>query len=108
MNNIKIAKLISSEFIIGRLVENILTNILLIKFNVNSLSGELSKSLIPYMSPLTTSIGHIISLDKVITMETASEELIGIYVNFLKSVLSAQEKRTEDAKSDGISNIDKE
>lgn len=108
MNNIKVAKLISSEFIIGRLVENILTNILLIKFNVNSITGDLSKTLIPYMSPLTSSIGHIISIDKVITMETASEELIGIYVNFLKSILSAQEKRTEDAKSDGVSDLNKE
>lgn len=108
MNNIKIAKLISSEFIIGRMIENILTNILLIKFNVNSITGEISKSLVPYMSPITTSIGHIISLDKVITLESASEDLIGIYVNFLKSVLTAQEKNIENDKQNGVSENNKE
>lgn len=94
-NSIKIAKLVSSEFIIGRVVENILTNILLIKFNVNSITGEVTKILAPYMAPLTTSIGHIISLDKTIVIESAPEELIIQYVNFLKNILAVQEKKLE-------------
>jgi len=95
---IKLAKLVSSEFIIGRLVENILTNILLIKFHINPTTGEISKVLTPYMAPLTTSIGHIISLDKIIVIESAPEELIIQYVNFLKSMISSQEKKLEESK----------
>jgi len=105
-NNIKIAKLITSEFIIARLIENMLTNIVLIKFNINQLSGDITKVLVPYMSPLTTSVGHIIPIDKVITMESANDELIGLYVNFLKNILSQEQSKLEkekNAESDGVS-----
>jgi len=102
MNNIKLAKLVSSEFIIGRLVENILTNILLIKFNINPTTGEVSKVFAPYMAPLTNSIGHVISLDKIIVIEPATDELIVQYVNFLKSILALQEKKLEESKDQNV------
>lgn len=105
-NNIKIAKLVTGEFVIARLIENMLTNILLIKFNINQITGDVSKMLVPYMSPLSTSVGHIISFDKVMSIESATDDLIGAYVNFLKTLLS-QEQNKEDkdknAEQNGVS-----
>jgi len=103
---IKVAKLITSEFIIGRIIENLLTNVLLIKFNINSVTGEVTKTLVPYMSPISSTIGHIISLDKVICMESASEELILSYINILKSIIDNQEKKSENVKQNGVSETD--
>jgi len=99
--NVKIAKLITGEFVIGRLVDNLfLTNTLLIKFTANAVSGEIKKTLHPYMIPFSNNIGHIILLDKIMTFETADEEMINMYISFLKSYIENIKKDEVDSKND--------
>ena len=108
---LKIAKLVSGEFVVGKFDNTSLTNVMLIRFNVNKATGQLIKELHPYMAPLTMALGRIISIEKVIVMEDAPPDIQSKYLETLQNMLIAI-KRSQDGKDNNgqnaIPNTDQE
>lgn len=90
---IKLAKLVSQEFVIGRHIDNVLTNVAAIQFNTNTTTGEQGLKIVPYMTPITQSLAKIIPADKIIWMEDAPQQLQISYLEMLKVML----QKIEDA-----------
>jgi len=102
---IKLAKLVSHEFVVGRHVDNLLTNVALVTFNSNTVSGEQGIRIVPYMHPITASLAKIIPAEKVIYMEDAPQQLQGSYLEMIKNIL---EKAQENANGqNGVHGEDK-
>lgn len=76
---IKLAKLVSREFIIGQMINNVFTNVYLVQFQADSTSGQVVPKLSPYMHPLDNSLGHIIPADKIITLCDCPAQLTQLY-----------------------------
>lgn len=106
---IKIAKLISREFVIGNFVDNFLTNVALISFDSNQLTGQQNLKLIPYMFPLTTGLVKIMPIDKVICMEDAPQRLQISYLEMIKDIIKTSSGQPPEIinGSNGISEADK-
>lgn len=96
-----LAKLVTSEFIIGRLNGTLITNPTLIQFNANPNTGNVTISLKPYLHPLSNTIGLLISMDKVIATESCNDEMARLYVEFtMKHIQAHQEQNKEDTEGD--------
>jgi len=95
---IKIAKLVSQEFVICRFIDNLLTNVALIRFDSNPHTGEQGLKIIPYMYPISQSLAKIITFDKVMYMEDAPHQIQISYLEMIKTML----KKIEDSKSENI------
>jgi len=93
---IKIAKLVTGEFVIGQDESDSLVNVMIIRFNINQTTGEISRSLIPYMYPISPTLGKIISYDKVVSSIPADEMLSNEYINSIK-ILIENLKKSEEA-----------
>lgn len=107
---LKIAKLVSGEFVVGKYVDNYLSNIMLIHFSVNPKQGTVIKNLVPYMSPLSNSIGKLITNDKIIVVEDAPEDIQLQYLSMLQELIETI-KRNQNGEinngPDAISGSDK-
>lgn len=107
---IKVAKLVSQEFVIGRYIDNLLTNVALINFTTNPVTGESGVKVVPYMSPIVQSFAKIITYDKIIYMEDAPQQLQASYLEMIKLILEkikAEQEKQKDQEtqngSDGVS-----
>lgn len=96
---IKIAKLVSHEFVIGRYVDTLLTNVALITFNANTMTGEQGIKIVPYMHPVTSSLAKIIPVEKVIYMEDAPPQLQGSYLEMIKTILEKAQENINDGQN---------
>ena len=104
---IKLAKLVSQEFVIGRHVDNILTNVAALNFNTNATTGEQGLKIVPYMAPVTQSLAKLVAPEKIIWMEEAPQQLQISYLELIKSMLkqveemnAAAEKEKQHSKGD--------
>ena len=110
---LQVAKLVSREFVIGRLNQNVLINVFIINFKADSISGQIGISLTPYMSPIDTSLSSVIGLDKTICMITPNQEITQQYImaasKFIADVKREMENNNpeseikEEIKNDSIS-----
>ena len=106
---IKLCKLVSNEFVIGRFIDNLLTNVAAIRFDANPHTGEQGLKIIPYMYPITQSLAKIITIDKVIYMEDAPQQMQISYLEMIKTILQKIEvsKLENNDGSNGVSKTDK-
>lgn len=88
---LKIAKLNTREFVLGRLSNNVLINVMLINFDRDSLSGNLGYHLVPYMSPLDLGIGTAIGMDKVVCCIDPSQAMVKKYISVMTEYLKQAE-----------------
>lgn len=102
-----VAKLVSGEFIIAQEDNGFLINALLIRFNINPNSGEVSQQLVPYMAPVSNSLGRIISYDKIISTIPASEELNKNYTETMENIIKAITATKEMNKNNTSQNSEK-
>jgi hypothetical protein len=84
-----VAKLVSGEFVVAQEENGFLINALLIRFNINQTTGDVNQQLIPYMAPVSNSLGRIISYDKVITTIPASDDLNKSYGETMENIIKA-------------------
>ncbi len=92
---IKIAKLVSGEFVIGNLLELNLTNVMLIRFSIDPKSGAITENLVPYMAPISDSLGKFISSDKVISFDDAPNNLQLKYLQYIKEIIDKANKNED-------------
>jgi len=97
---IKLAKLVSQEFVIGRHIDNVLTNVASVQFNTNAMTGEQGLKIIPYMAPITQSLAKILTTDKIIWMEDAPQQLQISYLEMLKVMLQKVEEANTAAEAE--------
>jgi len=98
---IKLAKLVSEEFVVGRSIDNLFANVAKITFVADQNTGVQSIKLVPYMHPITNSMAKIITAEKIIYMEDAPSQLQASYLEMIKSII---EKGQENINGqDGIS-----
>jgi len=105
---IKLCKLVTNEFVIGRFIDNLLTNVASVRFDSNPHTGEQGIKILPYMYPITQSLAKIITFDKIIYLEDAPQQMQISYLDMIKVILQKielqnQEKNNE---SNGFSKTD--
>jgi len=98
---IKTAKLVSGEFIIGKHVDNVLTNVALVAFQSNPTTGEQKINLMPYMHPISSSLAKIITFEKIIYMEDAPKQLQISYLEMIKSIIQQGEEQRQEQSNEG-------
>lgn len=103
-SGLKLCKLVTNEFIIGRIIENHIINCLLVTFTANPTTGKLVIKLIPYMSPLDNGLNHIIDFNKIISMTEPSIELIQNYVSVLTTFISDNKKEETSTEPTSVEN----
>lgn len=101
---LKVAKLVSGEFIIGRIYDQYLINIFLISFNVDQRSGVVSTSLIPYMAPFDNGLKFMMPFEKIMAISDAPSNLINQYITSATSLINSQK---EGENKDGTSGSDR-
>ena len=102
-----LSKLTTGEFVVGRHVDNLLTNVALIQFNVNSMSGESGIKLVPYMHPIIPALAKIIPADKIMAMEPAPNQIQVAYLELIKTLMqNMQSQQTEDPATEKNENGD--
>ena len=103
---LKLAKLTTREFVIGRLSQNLLINIFIINFKTDNLSGSIGINLIPYMAPLDNSLSPVIGLDKTICLIDPSPELTQQYIlatsKFINEMKKDLENNTNTTTNDNV------
>lgn len=93
MEGLKIAKLTSGEFIIGRVLESgYITNAFKININFDQNTGQPNLNIIPLMFPISNDLNFFISIDKVICMSSANEKLQELYINEVTKIIQAQQE----------------
>lgn len=103
---IKLAKLVSHEFVIGRHIDNVLTNAALVLFNADATTGQPGIKIVPYMHPITTSVAKIITAEKIIYMEDAPQQLQVSYLEMIKQIIAQSQAQENDNGPNGISGGD--
>ncbi len=106
---IKLCKLVSNEFVIGRFIDTLLTNVAVVRFESNPHTGEQGLKMLPYMYPITQSLAKIITIDKVMYMEDAPQQMQISYLEMIKTILQKIEgsKLENDNGSNGVSETNK-
>ncbi len=105
---IKVAKLVTGEFVVGNMIDFNLTNVMMIRFTIDQRSGTVTKNLIPYMSPISNSLGRLITSDKIVTFDDAPQDIQLIYLQNIQEIISNNKgerdlgKLTEDRKQENI------
>jgi len=94
MENLVLAKLTSREFIIGRLVGNIITNPFQVNFTADPEDGTLYPVLKTLFSPISFTIALTISLDKTITFIECPTDLANKYVEVIQKSVSTNQEKT--------------
>lgn len=97
---LQVAKLVSREFVIGRLNQNVLINVFVINFKADSISGQIGISLTPYMAPIDTSLSPVIGLDKTICMITPNQELTQQYIMVASKFIADVKREMETNKTE--------
>ena len=92
IEGLRVCKLVSGEFVIGRLVAMNLINFFLISFKANSLTGAITLNMSPYMAPLDNSLNHVMDLTKIMAIAQPTPEMVQQYVNSIASFVQAQKK----------------
>lgn len=105
IEGLRVCKLISGEFVIGRLVGMNLINFFTIIFNVNKLNGQLTNTLSPYMAPIEYSLSHVIDISKIMAITTPTVELVQLYVTTVTEYIQAQQQHQLNEKKDGSDTI---
>lgn len=85
---IKVAKLVTGEFVIGNMMDFNLTNVMIVRFSVDQRSGIITKNLIPYMSPLSDSVGKLITSDKIVAFDDAPQDIQLTYLQSMQEIIS--------------------
>lgn len=106
MNGLKVAKLISGEFIIGQVHHGYIMNVMLVHFMADNKTGQIKRTVIPYMTPITDTVGLIVGFDKIIAVVDAPEDLITTYAAFMSQVLAQQKATSETPQMAESSNIE--
>lgn len=91
MEGLKVAKLVSGEYIIGReLNTGLLVNVFKINISFDQLTGQPTMNIIPYMFPINNNLDYFIGLDKVICMSNPGDKLQELYVKQITKFLQEQ------------------
>lgn len=93
MEGLKIAKLTSGEFIIGRIVNCIFTNVFKLNTSFDQITGVPNVTLLPLMWPLSNNVNLIISMDKCICIDDPNDKVSQLYIDTIMKF--AQENVTE-------------
>lgn len=108
---IKIAKLISGEFVVGNQLDTNLTNVVLIRFDIDRVSGTVSTSLIPYMAPVLNVAAKLITFDKIMVMEDAPPDIQQRYLITISQMMKPKEdtpnERKDNSRQNAVSREDK-
>lgn len=108
VSGLHLAKLISGEFVLGRLMGMNLINVFIVRFNADSMTGSIGTSLSPYMAPLDHSLSHMISLDKAITVTTPNNDLTQKYINAVTQLMARMKQQTPESVPDKeVSDLEK-
>lgn len=83
---LKLAKLVSQEFIVGRLVGLYLMNVFVVKFT-NEWTGDSKIKLTPYFMPFDNSLNHPIHVDKIITVIDCPQQIAELYIQAVQQVI---------------------
>lgn len=95
MEGLKVAKLVSGEFVIGRELSNgMLVNVFKINISFDQITGQPNINIIPYMFPINSNLDYFIGLDKVICMDNADQKLQELYVQHITSILQNQTEQS--------------
>lgn len=108
---IKIAKLISGEFVVGNQLDMHLTNVMLVRFDIDRKTGMVNTSFIPYMAPLLNSVAKIITVDKIMASDDAPSEIQQQYFKTISSFVSNQKGESngqDNSGSNAVSRNDKD
>lgn len=90
MEGLKVAKLVSNEFIIGRELESgYLVNVFKINIAFDQVTGQPNLNIIPYMFPINANLNYFIGSDKIICMVDADEKMQQLYLQHLTSILQS-------------------
>jgi len=92
---IKLAKLVSGEFVVGTAMDNCLTNVLKIQFSSNPIDGTMSRTLLPYMHPIVNNVGKLITYDKVILVQDAPLDIQKEYLLVMQQALKSLETKEQ-------------
>jgi hypothetical protein len=92
---LKLAKLTTREFVIGRLSQNLLINVFIINFKTDNLSGSVGINLVPYMAPLDNTLSPVISIDKAVCVLEPSQELAQQYILAASKYIEEAKKEFE-------------
>ena len=92
---LKLAKLTTREFVIGRLSQNLLINVFIINFKTDNLSGSIGLNLVPYMAPLDNTLSPVISIDKTICLIEPTQELAQQYILAASKYIAEAKKEME-------------
>ncbi len=95
ISGLHLAKLVSGEFVVGRIMGMNLINVFIVRFNADSMTGSIQTSLSPYMAPLDHSLSHMISLDKAITITTPTTELTQKYIAAVTQIMSKMNEQQQ-------------
>ena len=99
MEELKVGKLVSGEFVIGRELSNgILINIFKINVTFDTSTGQPNINIVPYMFPIDNKLDYFIHPDKFICMDTAGDKMKEIYVQHITNIL--QTNSPEETKID--------
>lgn len=94
-----VGKLISGEFVIGRLLNNIiLANVFKINIQFDTSCGSPNINLIPLMYPILEDLS-IISLNQLLVYHPAPAKFIEIYAMSLKKILDSATPQSEEVES---------
>ena len=106
---LQIAKLISGEMVVGSVVKgSILTNVFKLTITFDSTTGVPNINLLPYMHPISSEVGFIITMDKIITMIDPSEQIAGLYVQKLTEQIQKAKEAEEKNKAQSSENSNSE
>lgn len=106
---LQIAKLISGEMVVGSIVKgSILTNVFKLTITFDSTTGVPNINLLPYMHPISSEVGFIITMDKIITMIDPSEQIAGLYVQKLTEQIQKAKEAEEKNKAQSSENSNSE
>ena len=101
MEGLKIAKLVSGEFIVGRVYQQYLINIFLVSFNIDQKTGIFSTKLIPYMAPFDNTLNIMMPFDKIMGLVDAPQELITQYITVAANIIATQKESEQNNENTG-------
>lgn len=95
MDKLIVAKLVSKEFVVGRLIGNVITNPLQINFTASPDDGTVYPILKTLLSPLLYTMALTIPIDKTIVYAECPTELANKYVEAIQKSVTQETSNTE-------------
>lgn len=96
MDGLKVAKLVTGEVIIGRIIkDSIFTNVFKLIVTFDQTTGTPNITLVPYMHPVDKNLDYLISTNHAICISDVSEHLSQLYVQNITQILSEMQEKAK-------------